>query len=92
VDATNRPRRLTKINPEVNGYLAAVLNTLTPEGAGPADPRLRLLLSARYEWIKVHAAGGLRHAAGQAETEPVLDALLQAWSATASQLSRSSKS
>lgn len=56
-----------------------VLITLTPEAATAAAPQLRNLLTARYEWISVHAAAGLWHVAGQAEAKPVLDALLGAW-------------
>ena len=56
-----------------------VLIALTPDATAAAAPRLRELLTARYEWITVHAAAGLWHVAGQGEARLVLDALQHAW-------------
>jgi hypothetical protein len=58
---------------------ADILATMPPETGEPAAPRLRELLGDSYEWTRIYAAAGLWHVAGDAETKPVLDTLLQAW-------------
>jgi len=47
--------------------------------AAAAVPRLRELLAASYDWVRIHCAGALWEIARDAETPAVLDTLLQAW-------------
>ncbi|MEV6429070.1 hypothetical protein [Nocardia sp. NPDC051463] len=57
---------------------ADVLTQLGP-AATAAAPRLRELMAADYEWIRVHCAAALWEIGGHSEASTVLDTLLQAW-------------
>ncbi|MEV6107731.1 HEAT repeat domain-containing protein [Streptomyces sp. NPDC051940] len=57
---------------------AGLLAEIGPPAAA-ALPRLRELLTDRYEWVRVHSAAALWEIAGDAEAPAVLDTLLRTW-------------
>ncbi|GLY02366.1 hypothetical protein [Actinoplanes sp. NBRC 101535] len=57
---------------------ADVLGRIGPPAAA-ALPRLRELLTADYDWNRVHAAAAVWDVAGEPEAPAVLDVLLHAW-------------
>ncbi|OEJ98301.1 hypothetical protein [Streptomyces thermolilacinus] len=57
---------------------AAVLGRIGPPAA-MALPRLRTMLTAGYEWTRVHAAAAVWDIGGAAEASAVVQALLGAW-------------
>jgi hypothetical protein len=57
-----------------------ILGEIGPDAVA-AVPRLRELLTARYEWTRIHAAAALWNIVGDPETQTVLDVLLHAWDA-----------
>ncbi|MFG2039916.1 HEAT repeat domain-containing protein [Dactylosporangium sp. NPDC048998] len=76
----------------LNGYAAQaaadVLGQIGPSAAA-ALPRLRHLLTDKYEWVRVHCAAALWEVGGEPEAPAVVDTLLQAWtenSATGNQV------
>jgi hypothetical protein len=65
-------------NPFEMADAADVLGEIGPP-AEAAVPRLRVLLTHNYEWVRIHAAAALWDIVGD---ETVLDTLLQAWTQT----------
>ncbi|MFI0811866.1 HEAT repeat domain-containing protein [Streptomyces echinatus] len=57
---------------------AGVLGRIGPPAA-MVLPRLRTMLTADYEWIRVHAASALWDIGGEAEAPTVVQTLLGAW-------------
>ncbi|GHA51357.1 hypothetical protein GCM10010329_86500 [Streptomyces spiroverticillatus] len=59
--------------------MAADVLALIGKPAAAAVPPLKKLLSPGYEWTRVHAAAALWEIAGEAESDTVLETLLEAW-------------
>ncbi|MEV7523545.1 HEAT repeat domain-containing protein [Streptomyces sp. NPDC091371] len=73
---------LPRLNDLLDSYrahgAADVLGRIGPPAA-TALPRLRRMLTADYEWTRVHAAAALWDIGGEAEAPLVLQTLLAAW-------------
>ncbi|MEV0493915.1 hypothetical protein [Streptomyces atratus] len=73
---------LPRLNDLLDSYrhheAADVLGRIGPP-AETALPRLRKMLTASYEWTRVHAAAALWDIGGEAEAPLVVQTLLAAW-------------
>ncbi|MFF4644034.1 HEAT repeat domain-containing protein, partial [Streptomyces sp. NPDC001389] len=58
---------------------AAEVLALVGPPAGAAAPRLREMLTASYDWTRIHAAAALWEIGGEAEAGALVPALLAAW-------------
>ncbi|MFJ8473631.1 HEAT repeat domain-containing protein [Kitasatospora sp. NPDC094011] len=72
------PRLCDLLDTHAHHDAADVLGLIGPPAAA-ALPRLRTMLTADYEWTRVHAATALWDIAGEAEVDTVLATLLAAW-------------
>ncbi|MFJ9459973.1 HEAT repeat domain-containing protein [Kitasatospora sp. NPDC101447] len=72
------PRLCDLLDTHAHHDAADVLGLIGPPAAA-ALPRLRTMLTAGYEWTRVHAARALWDIAGEAEADVVVRTLLAAW-------------
>ncbi|MFJ4185504.1 HEAT repeat domain-containing protein [Kitasatospora sp. NPDC089509] len=72
------PRLCDLLDTHAHHDAADILGLIGPPAAA-ALPRLRTMLTAGYEWTRVHAATALWDIAGEAEADTVLATLLAAW-------------
>ncbi|MFE3676101.1 HEAT repeat domain-containing protein [Streptomyces griseus] len=72
------PRLAELLGTHEHDEAAAVLGRIG-SAAAPALPHLRKMLTAGYEWTRVHAAAALWDIGGEAEAPAVVETLLTAW-------------
>ncbi|MFE4693331.1 HEAT repeat domain-containing protein [Streptomyces sp. NPDC056749] len=72
------PQLVELLDSHQHHEVADVLGSIGPD-ASPALPRLRKMLTADYEWTRVHAAAALWDIGGDAEAPVVVETLLAAW-------------
>ncbi|MEU9063621.1 hypothetical protein AB0D13_33360 [Streptomyces sp. NPDC048430] len=72
------PQLVELLDSHQHHKVADVLGRIGPDAA-PALPRLRKMLTAGYEWTRVHAAAALWDIGGDAEVPALLETLLAAW-------------
>ncbi|MFE1521366.1 HEAT repeat domain-containing protein [[Kitasatospora] papulosa] len=72
------PRLVELLDTHEHHEAAETLGRIGP-AAAPTLPRLRKMLTAGYEWTRVHAAAALWDIGGDAEASIVVETLLAAW-------------